>query len=101
MVALNKETGAFPADSRFPVSDITNTLAKQLDKLDTSGPSIWLENFIPPNIDTSALRPAGQLITSGGTSAQAVALWKQQLQLWQTQQPTQFNQFKIWAAAAG
>jgi raffinose/stachyose/melibiose transport system substrate-binding protein len=101
MVALNKETGAFPADKRFPTSDITNPLAKQLDKLDTSGPSIWLENFIPPNIDTSADRPAGQLITSGGTSAQAVALWKQQLQLWQTQQPTQFNQFKIWAAAAG
>ena len=100
MVALNKETGAFPADSRFPKSNITNSLAKTLDGFDTAGTSIWLENFIPPSIDTSADRPAGQLITSGGTAAQAVALWKQQLQLWQSQQPTQFSQFKTWAASS-
>lgn len=98
MKALNKETGAFPADNQFPKSLITDPMAKKLDQLDTAGPSIWLENFIPPTIDTSADRPAGQLITSGGTAAQAVALWKQQLQLWRSQQPTQFNQFKVLAA---
>jgi hypothetical protein len=99
MVALNKETGAFPADNQFPAKDITDPLARSLDKLDTSGSSIWLENYIPPQIDADADIPAGQLITSGsGTPAQAVALWSQQFQLWRTQQPTQFAQFKTWAA---
>jgi multiple sugar transport system substrate-binding protein len=99
MIALNKETGAFPADNQFPAKDITDPLARSLDKLDTSGTSIWLENDIPPQIDSDADIPAGQLITSGsGTPAQAAALWSQQLQLWRTQQPTQFKQFKLWAA---
>lgn len=98
LIALNKETGAFPADNRFPVSNIKDPLAKALFALDTSGPSVWLENFIPPTIDTTADRPAGQIITSGGTPAAAVALWSQQLTLWQSQQPTQFKQFKTWAA---
>jgi len=101
MVALNKETGAFPADNRFPTSYITDPLAKALDKLDTSGTSIWLENDIPPQIDSNADLPAGQLITSGsGTPAAAVALWKQQLQKWQLQQPTQYSLFKKWATGA-
>jgi multiple sugar transport system substrate-binding protein len=101
MVALNKETGAFPADNQFPVKDITDPLARKLDELDTSGQSIWLENFIPPQIDSDADQPAGQLITSGsGTPTQAVALWKQQISLWQTQQPTQFKEFSTWAPGA-
>jgi multiple sugar transport system substrate-binding protein len=101
MVALNKETGAFPADNQFPVTDIKDPLARELDKLDTSGQSIWLENYIPPQIDSDADQPAGQLITSGsGTPSQAVALWKQQISLWQTQQPSQFKEFSSWATGA-
>jgi raffinose/stachyose/melibiose transport system substrate-binding protein len=99
MIALNKETGAFPADTQFPVKDITNPIAKELYKLDTTGPQVWLENYIPPQIDSDADIPAGQLITSGsGTPAQAAALWSQQLALWRTQQPTQFKEFSLWAA---
>jgi raffinose/stachyose/melibiose transport system substrate-binding protein len=98
MVALNKETGAFPADNRFPVSSITDPLAKALDKLDTTGTSVWLENYIPPQIDSNADLPAGQLITSGsGSPDAAVALWKQQLQKWTLQQPAQYSLFKKWA----
>jgi raffinose/stachyose/melibiose transport system substrate-binding protein len=101
MMALNKQTGAFPADNRFKTTSITDALAKTLDGLDTAGTSVWLENYIPPQIDSNADLPAGQLITSGsGTPAQAVALWQQQLQKWQTQQPVQFKQFKLWAAAS-
>ena len=101
MIALNKETGAFPADNQFPVKDITDPLARALDTLDTSGTSIWLENYIPPQIDSDADLPAGQLITSGsGTPAAAVALWQQQLSLWRSQQPTQFKLFSTWAAAS-
>ncbi len=100
MKALNTETGAFPADNRFPTTNITGALAKQLDGLDTAGPSVWLENFIPPTIDTAADRPAGQVITSGGSVAKAVNLWSTQLTLWQSQQPTQFQQFSAWAKSA-
>ena len=101
VIALNKETGAFPADNQFPVKNITDPLAKSLYKLDTSGPSIWLDNFNPPVVDSGADIPAGQLIISGsGTPAQAVALWKQQLQLWREQQPTQYKEFVKWAAGS-
>ena len=100
MIALNKETGAFPADNQFPLKDITDPLARALDKLDTSGTSVWLENYIPPQIDSNADIPAGQLITSGsGSPSQAADLWKQQIALWRTQQPTQFKQFSAWASS--
>jgi raffinose/stachyose/melibiose transport system substrate-binding protein len=100
MNALYSETGAFPADKRFNVSRITNPLAKQLYALDTSGPSIWLENYIPPEIDSEADIPAGQLIISGsGTPSAAVALWDQQLTKWRTQQPGELANFKKWAAS--
>ncbi|MDA8291681.1 MAG: extracellular solute-binding protein [Actinomycetota bacterium] len=101
MAALNKETDAFPADNRFPVSSITDPLARQLYKLDTTGKSIWLENYLPPQVDSDADIPAGQMILSNsGSPAKAVALWTTQLNLWRTEQPTQFQQFKTWAASS-
>ncbi len=101
MMALYAETGAFPADDRFPLSRVTGTLPKLLDGLDTSGKSVWLENYIPPQIDTNADLPAGQLITSGsGTPAQAAQLWMQQIEKWQLQQPVQFQLFKKLASAS-
>ena len=64
----------------------------------TTGTSVWLENYIPPQIDSNADLPAGQLITSGsGSPDAAVALWKQQLQKWTLQQPAQYSLFKKWA----
>ncbi len=101
MVALNKETGAFPADNRFPVSDIKDPLARQLYKLDTTGKSIWLENYLPPQIDSDADIPAGQMILSGsGSPTKAVGVWTTQLNLWRAEQPKQFQQFKAWAASS-
>src|SRR5262249_4958121 len=91
------QTGAFPADKRFNTSRITNPLAKQLYALDTAGSSIWLENYIPPEVDSNADIPAGQLIISGsGDPAAAVALWDQQLTKWRTQQPGELANFKQW-----
>jgi raffinose/stachyose/melibiose transport system substrate-binding protein len=97
--ALYSETGAFPADKRFPVSKITDPIAKQLFGFDTTGQQIWLENYIPPDVDGNADIPAGQLITSGsGTPAQAVALWNAQIAKWQVQKPAELANFKKWAA---
>jgi hypothetical protein len=100
MNALYAETGAFPADKRFDTSRITNPLAKQLFALDTAGSSIWLENYIPPEVDSNADIPAGQLIISGsGNPAAAVALWNEQITKWRTQQPGELANFKKWAAS--
>ena len=102
MIALNKETGAFPADNRFPVSDISNPLAKELYKLDTTGKSIWLENYIPPQIDSDADLPAGELVISGSGSPSAAAqIWVTQLREWRAQQLTQYQQYKAWSATLG
>ena len=101
LVALNKETGAFPADNRFPSKDISSPLARTLDELDTSGKSVWLENFLPPQVDTNADLPAGELIFSAsGTPRQAAGVWETQLREWRTLQPTQDKQFEQWAKAS-
>jgi raffinose/stachyose/melibiose transport system substrate-binding protein len=99
MNSLYQQTGAFPADKRFPVSSITDPMAKELYQLDTSKTSVWLENYLPPQVDNDADIPAGQMILSGsGSVSQAVALWNQVLKEWRTEQPGQFQQYKTWAA---
>jgi ABC-type glycerol-3-phosphate transport system substrate-binding protein len=95
--AWYKATGVFPADKRFPDSNITDPLAKQLFTLDKQN-SVWLENYLPPQVDQNADLPAGQLITSGsGSPAKASGLWDQVLQQWKTQHPDEFQKYQHWA----
>ena len=54
-------------------------------KLDTTGPAVWPENFLPPQVDGNADLPAGEMITSGsGTPKQAVDLWLRVIKQWKT-----------------
>jgi ABC-type glycerol-3-phosphate transport system substrate-binding protein len=100
--SLYTQTNAFPADKRFPASAISDPLAKQLYELDTAPVSIWLENYLPPQVDNNADIPAGQLITSkAGTPDQAVAIWDRVIKQWRMQQVKEFMQFKTWAASNG
>ena len=102
MKALYDQTGAFPADKRFPVASITDPLAQQLYKLDTATASVWLENYLPPQVDNDADLPAGELITSkSGGPDQAVEIWNQVIAKWRIQQVPEFQQFKRWAAGKG
>jgi raffinose/stachyose/melibiose transport system substrate-binding protein len=102
MASLYKQTGAFPADKRFPVSSITDPLAKNLYQLDTAKSSIWMENYLPPSVDTNADMAAGQMILSGsGNPDQAVALWDRVVKQWRLQQASEFNQYKKWAKGNG
>jgi raffinose/stachyose/melibiose transport system substrate-binding protein len=102
MASLYKQTGAFPADKRFPVSNITDPLAKNLYQLDTAKDSIWMENYLPPSVDTNADIAAGQMILSGsGNPDQAVALWDRVVKQWRLQQASEFNQYKKWAKGNG
>ena len=102
MKALYAETGAFPADKRFPVASITDPLAQQLYQLDTAKSSIWLENYLPPQVDNDADLPAGQVITSkSGGPDDAVAIWNRVIQKWRVQQVPEYQQFRKWAAGNG
>ncbi len=99
MRALYDQTGAFPADKRFPISAITDPLAQQLYKLDTATTSVWLENYLPPQVDNDADLPAGELITSrSGSPDQAVEIWNCVIAKWRVQQVPEYQQFKKWAA---
>jgi len=90
-------TGVFPADKRFPESTITDPTARALFELDKQ-PSVWPENYLPPQVDQNADLPAGQMITSGsGTPAKAAGLWDQVIQQWKTQHPDEFQHYEQWA----
>ena len=59
--------------------------------------SVWLENFLPPQVDQNADLAGGELITSGSASpAKVVKLWKSQLSQWKSQHPDEFNSYKKW-----
>jgi raffinose/stachyose/melibiose transport system substrate-binding protein len=94
MKAWYDATGVFPADKRFPESNITDPIARQLFELDKSQ-SVWPENYLPPQVDQNADLPAGQMITSGsGTPAKAASLWDQVLQQWKTQHPDEYQHYQ-------
>jgi multiple sugar transport system substrate-binding protein len=94
--------GAFPADRRFPIASVSDPLAKRLLELDAAPNSIWLENYLPPQVDSDADLPAGELILSNsGTPDQAVAIWDRVVKQWRVQHASEFKQFKKWAAGGG
>jgi raffinose/stachyose/melibiose transport system substrate-binding protein len=96
--AWYKDTRVFPADKRFPVSKVTDPIARQLFKLDIK-PSVWLENYLAPEIDSNGSQPAGELITAGsGTPAQAVALWTRAIKAWKLAHPDEYQKFQQWAS---
>ena len=96
------QIGAFPADKRFPIETISDPLARRLLGLASGSESIWLENYVPPQIDGDADLPAGQLILSNsGTPEQAVEIWDRVVKQWRRQQPAEFEQYRKWAAAGG
>ncbi|MBW4023104.1 MAG: extracellular solute-binding protein [Proteobacteria bacterium] len=99
LASLYQATGAFPADKRFDVSTIKDPLAKQMFEMDTKNTSIWLENYIPPEVDNNADIPAGQVITSkSGGPEDAVKIWNRVIKQWRVQQIPEYMQFKKWAS---
>jgi ABC-type glycerol-3-phosphate transport system substrate-binding protein len=97
--AWYQATKVFPADHRFAASNVKDPIARQLFKLDTTGPAVWPENFLPPQVDQNADLPAGEMITSGsGTPAQATALWVRVIKQWRQQHPDEYGNYKKWAS---
>ena len=90
LTAWYKATGVVPADDRFDSSLVTIPQLQKMAKFETTGPQVWLENWIPPQLDGDGVRPAGQLIFSGsGTPADAAALVERVAGTWRTAHPDQ------------
>jgi ABC-type glycerol-3-phosphate transport system substrate-binding protein len=88
LTAWYKATGVVPADDRFDSSLITTPQLQTMAKYETTGPQVWLENWIPPQIDGDADLPAGQMIFSGsGSPSDAAALWERTAKTWQSAHP--------------
>jgi raffinose/stachyose/melibiose transport system substrate-binding protein len=94
--AWYKATGVVPADDRFDATQITDPFQKQLAQYDLSPENVWLENFIPTQMDTDGLRPGGSLLASGQSADEVIALIDRTLNLWRTQSPTDVKTFEAW-----
>jgi raffinose/stachyose/melibiose transport system substrate-binding protein len=89
-------TGVPPADDRFSTAKIKNPLDKQLYKLNTTGPQVWLQNFFPPQVDLAGNVPAQQLILGGrGSGASAATARERAAARWRA---TKKNELKNWQA---
>jgi ABC-type glycerol-3-phosphate transport system substrate-binding protein len=92
-----KHTGVIAADTRFDRSVVTDPVLKQMVEWETTGPQVWLENFLPGQIDSDADLPAGQMIFSqSGTPADAAELWQRAAETWRNQHPDELTNWKNW-----
>jgi raffinose/stachyose/melibiose transport system substrate-binding protein len=93
-----EHTNIIPADDRFDREQARSQsdLSRQLVDLSSSGPQIWLENWIPPELDDKANGPAGQVLFTGGTVKEAAAIWDQQAEVWRSQQRDDLERWKAW-----
>ncbi len=91
-------TGGFPADNRFDTSLVSDPVAKQLWQWDTTGVQVWLENYLPPQVDQNADIAGGEMITSkSGTADQAAKLWETVVEQWRSQHPDELKSYTNWA----
>jgi raffinose/stachyose/melibiose transport system substrate-binding protein len=88
LTAWYEATGVVAADDRFDSSLVTIPQLQQMATYETTGPQVWLENWIPPQLDGDADIPAGQMIFSGsGTPDDAAQLWERVAALWRNVHP--------------
>lgn len=96
-----RTTGAFPADDRFNTKLITLPQQKVLFDLVKSG-SPYLENFIPPELDSKAYFGQAQLLLGGSVNAQQAAQNTEKIaQRIRLTQRKQMANFKTWSKSYG
>jgi raffinose/stachyose/melibiose transport system substrate-binding protein len=91
-------TGIFPADKQFQPSSIKDDLGRQMWDLDSSDGAVWLENYLPPSVDGDGNLAGGQVITSGGSVAEAVDTFRKAVEKWRSQNPVEVKNYTAWAA---
>ena len=88
LTAWYKATGVVAADDRFDSSLVTVPQLRTMAKYETTGPQVWLENWIPPQLDGDGNIPAGQVVFSGsGSAADAGQLWERVAKTWRNAHP--------------
>ena len=93
--AWYKATGVIAADDRFDMSQVTVPQLQAMSKFETTGDQVWLENWIPPQIDGEADLPAGQMIFSGsGTATDAAQLWDRVQKTWAAAHPDELTNWQ-------
>jgi ABC-type glycerol-3-phosphate transport system substrate-binding protein len=97
LVAWYKATGVVAADKRFDTSLVTSPNLKKMLQWETTGTQVWLENYLPGQVDSDADLPAGQLIYSqSGSPADAADLWDRTAGSWRTQHPDELKNWENW-----
>jgi raffinose/stachyose/melibiose transport system substrate-binding protein len=96
LTSFYKLCGVLPADDRFDAAVITDPLRKALAARASTGTQVWLENWIPPQLDETANGPGGQKLMTGGSVKDVAALWDQQAKAWREQSPDIAARFKKW-----
>ena len=92
-----KHTGVIPADARFDRSLVTSAALKQMVQMETTGPQVWLENFLPGQLDSDADLTAGQTIfAQSGSPADAAKLWQSVAETWRNQHPDELKNWQNW-----
>jgi len=90
-------TGVVPADDRFDISLVTDPVMKQVIKWNITGTQVWLENWIPGQVDGDGDLAAGQLIFSqGGTPDAAAEIWERAADSWRKQNPKELENWTNW-----
>jgi ABC-type glycerol-3-phosphate transport system substrate-binding protein len=98
LTAWYKATGVVAADNRFDASLVTIPQLQKMAKFETTGPQVWLENWIPPQVDGDGVRPAGQIIFSqSGTPADAAATVERVTATWRTSHPDEVTNWQALA----
>ncbi len=92
-----KHTGVIAADARFDRTLVTSAALKQMMEWETTGPQVWLENFLPGQIDSDADLTAGQTIfAQSGSPADAANLWQSVAETWRNQHPDELKNWQNW-----
>jgi len=92
-----KHTGVIAADARFDRTLVTDPVLQQMMQWETTGTQIWLENFLPGQVDSDADLAAGQEIFSqSGSPADVAALWQRSTSTWRNQHPDELTNWKNW-----
>ncbi|MEI6290577.1 MAG: extracellular solute-binding protein [Chloroflexota bacterium] len=97
LVSWYKHTGVIAADARFDRSLVTNPALKQMMEMETTGPQVWLQNFLPGQVDGDADLTAGQTIfAQSGSPADAAKLWQSVAETWRNQHPDELKNWQAW-----
>ncbi len=64
---------------------------------ETTGPQVWLENFLPGQLDSDADLTAGQTIfAQSGSPADVAKLWQSVAETWRNQHPDELKNWQNW-----